>query len=65
MFCIKCKVHICCHAKRNCFIRFYTEAKKVIHLPTLFHSDSDEETYVDEPETVSAPSESESLGLSF
>ena len=62
MFCIKCKVHLCCHAKRNCFTRFHTEdKKKVIHLPTLSHSDSDQETDVDEAETVSAPSESESF----
>ena len=62
MYCIKCQVHLCCHAKRNCFTRFHTEdKKKVIHLPTLSHSDSDQETDVDEVETVSAPSESESF----
>ena len=62
MFCIKCKVHLCCHAKRNCYTRFHTEVmNNVIHLPTLSHSDSDQETDVDEAETVSAPSESESF----
>ena len=36
------------------------KTRTVIHLPTLSHSDSDQETDVDEPETVSAPSETES-----
>ena len=40
MFCIKCKVHLCCHSKRNCFTRFHTEDQyrnRVINLPTLFY----------------------------
>ena len=68
MFCIKCKVHLCCHGKRNCFTRFHTEDQyrdRVINLPTLSHSDSDQDTDVDEVETASAHSESEGLSSSF
>ena len=64
MYCIKCQVHLCCHAKRNCFTPFHTEDKnRVIHLPTLPHSDSDQEKDLDEPDTESALSELDSLSF--
>ena len=60
MFCIKCKAHLCCHGKRNCFTHFHAEDQyRVINLPSLSHSDSDQDTDVDEVETASDSSDSE------
>ena len=39
----------------------YRRQEKVINLPTLSHSDSNQDTDVEEVETASAPSESESF----
>ena len=68
MYCLKCRVNLCCHSARNCFTTFHTEEKgKVVHLPAflMLHSYSDQECDVDNPDkephdTESVPSDLES-----
>ena len=68
MYCPKYWVNLCCQNARNCFIAFHTEDKgKVVHLPAFLmpHSDSDQESDVDNPDnephdTESVPSDLES-----
>ena len=67
MYCLKCRVNLCSHNKIKYFIAFHTEDKdKVVYLPAFLvpHSDSDQESDVDNPDephdTESVPSDLES-----
>ena len=68
MYCIKCEVYICLHYGKNCYTPFHTEdvlkdkvihmpKAKVIHMPQL--PDNAQEQEIDDPETQSAQSDSD------
>ena len=58
MYCIKCQVHLCCHAKRNCFTPFHTKDKvKIIHLNYSDSDQSDHDSDADELESENALSD--------
>ena len=52
MYCTKCKVHLCCHQRRNCFKPFHTVDKgNIINFNYADSDQSDQESDADELES--------------